>query len=73
MTQPTVSATPTRVRLTQLWTVDDVSDYLGVPVKTLYRWRCTGYGPIGRKVGKHVRYKPADVETWFDQLTDPAA
>ena len=31
--------------MTKLWTVQDVADYLGVPVKTLYQWRCTGYGP----------------------------
>lgn len=57
----------------QLWTVEDVADYLGVPVKTVYRWRTVGYGPGGRRVGKYVRYKPEEVIAWFDALTDPAA
>ena len=56
---------------TKLWTVTDVSDYLGVPVKTLYRWRTMGYGPAGRRVGKHLRYRSADVFAWVDDL-DPA-
>ncbi|MEU6267958.1 helix-turn-helix transcriptional regulator [Saccharopolyspora shandongensis] len=49
-----------------LWGIEDVSNYLGVPVGTLYQWRSRGYGPAGRKIGKYVRYKPDDVERWFD-------
>lgn len=52
----------------KLWTVDDVSEFLSVPVKTLYQWRTTGYGPPARRIGKHLRYKPDDVRTWFDNL-----
>ncbi len=37
----------------QLWTVRDVSEYLGVPVTALYRWRAHRYGPPARRVGKH--------------------
>ncbi|SFS94530.1 helix-turn-helix domain-containing protein [Saccharopolyspora flava] len=51
-----------------LWGTQDVADYLGVPIKTVYDWRAKGYGPMGRRVGKHVRYKPDDVERWFDSL-----
>ncbi len=53
----------------KLWTVQDVSEYLGVPVATLYQWRTTGYGPPARKIGKYLRYKPEDVETWLDSIT----
>ena len=53
----------------KLWTVQDVSEYLGVPVATLYQWRTQGLGPAARKVGKHLRYKPEDVEAWFDAIT----
>ncbi|HJP73494.1 MAG TPA: helix-turn-helix domain-containing protein [Pseudonocardiaceae bacterium] len=48
----------------KLWGVGDVAEYLGVPVNTLYAWRTKGYGPTGRRIGKHVRYRPADVEQW---------
>jgi hypothetical protein len=48
-----------------LWGPEAVSDYLGVPVNTLYQWRTRGYGPVGRKVGKHLRYEPDVVREWF--------
>ena len=53
----------------KLWTVQDVADYLGVPVTTLYQWRTHGYGPTARRVGKYLRYKPDDVIAWFDAIT----
>jgi DNA-binding transcriptional MerR regulator len=51
----------------KLWTVNDLSDYLGVPINTLYQWRTKGYGPTGRRMGKYVRYRPEDVTTWVEQ------
>lgn len=56
-----------------LWTVQDVAEYLGVPVRTLYDWRGKGYGPRARKVGKYLRYDAAEVRRWFDELADGAA
>jgi predicted DNA-binding transcriptional regulator AlpA len=50
----------------RLWSVEDVSDYLGVPVKTLYQWKWRGEGPPVRKIGRHLRYDPAKVRDWFD-------
>ncbi|GAB3479401.1 helix-turn-helix transcriptional regulator [Amycolatopsis cihanbeyliensis] len=50
-----------------LWTVDDVATYLGVPKNTLYQWRTKGYGPTGRRIGKHIRYRPQDVDAWVEQ------
>ncbi|MEO3861770.1 helix-turn-helix domain-containing protein [Acrocarpospora sp. B8E8] len=50
--------------LSRLWTVDDVSEYLGVPIATLYQWRHHRTGPRSRKVGRHLRYLPEDVESW---------
>jgi excisionase family DNA binding protein len=49
----------------RLWSVEDVADYLGVPVETLYRWRKVKYGPPAGRVGRHLRYDPADVRAWF--------
>ena len=57
----------------RLWTVQDVAEYLGVPVRTLYDWRCKGYGPRARKVGKYLRYEAAEVQRWFDELSDGVA
>ncbi|CAL9618348.1 hypothetical protein SUDANB95_05756 [Actinosynnema sp. ALI-1.44] len=56
-----------------LWTVADVSAFLGVPVHTLYGWRTKGYGPPARRVGKHLRYLPSEVRAWFEHLTAEVA
>jgi predicted DNA-binding transcriptional regulator AlpA len=50
----------------RLWSVQDVSRFLGVPVATLHQWRYVGTGPKAYRVGKHLRYDPADVKAWLD-------
>lgn len=52
-------------RVEALWTVQDVAAYLRVPVKTLYQWNWLGEGPPAGKVGRHLRYDPAEVRAWF--------
>ncbi|EME52757.1 MULTISPECIES: helix-turn-helix domain-containing protein [Amycolatopsis] len=47
-----------------LWSVEDVADYLRVPVKTLYQWKWLGEGPPVRKIGRHLRYDPTKVRAW---------
>jgi predicted DNA-binding transcriptional regulator AlpA len=49
----------------RLWSVQDVSRFLGVPVATLHQWRYLGSGPKAYRVGKHLRYDPADVGAWL--------
>lgn len=51
-------------KIEPLWTAEDVSAYLGVPVKTLYQWKWLGEGPPVRKIGRHLRYDPAAVRAW---------
>ena len=51
----------------RLWTVEDLSAYLGIPVATIRGWRAKGCGPPVRKIGKHLRYDPVKVNEWFDQ------
>jgi excisionase family DNA binding protein len=48
----------------RLWSVEEVSTYLGVPVKTLYQWKWRGEGPPVRKIGRHLRYDPAALKNW---------
>jgi excisionase family DNA binding protein len=47
---------------------DEVAGQLGVPVATLANWRSGGVGPVYLRVGRHVRYRPADLEAWLDGL-----
>ncbi|MCX5608243.1 helix-turn-helix domain-containing protein [Streptomyces sp. NBC_00047] len=46
---------------------DDVAELLDVPVETLYQWRKKRTGPPGFRVGRHVRYDPADVHAWIEE------
>ena len=47
-----------------------LSAYLGIPVASIYRWRYLGQGPRGIRVGRHVRFRLADVERWLDEQAD---
>lgn len=47
--------------------VTEVSDFLGVPEKTLANWRSGGTGPTYYKYGKHVYYRMSDVVTWLEE------
>ena len=57
----------------KLWSMQELADFLGVPVQTIYQWRKRQYGPPGRKMGKHIRYRRSEVEHWIDSLDDKAA
>jgi hypothetical protein len=57
----------------RLWSVQDVSAFLGVPVATLHQWRYLGTGPAAFRVGKHLRYDPDAVRRWLiDECTGAA-
>ncbi len=46
---------------------EGLANYLDVPVRTVYSWRHKGEGPKGSRVGRHVRYRLSDVDSWLDQ------
>jgi excisionase family DNA binding protein len=50
--------------MTELLTPEELAAYLKIPVRTIYDWRTRQYGPPARKIGKHLRYRKADVEMW---------
>lgn len=52
---------------------DDLSDLLSIPLATIYRWRSCGDGPRAMKLGRHVRYRMADVELWLESCADEPA
>lgn len=54
----------TPMEFSELWTIEEVANYLGVPKQTVYCWRTTGYGPQGFRVGKHLRWRAATVIAW---------
>jgi excisionase family DNA binding protein len=52
--------------MSNLLTPQEVADYLRVPVQTLYRWRYLGTGPRAALVGRHLRYRRADLDKWLE-------
>jgi excisionase family DNA binding protein len=51
--------------LDPLLSIDDLADYLGLPVRTIYAWRTEGKGPRGVLLGKHVKFYASDVQAWL--------
>jgi excisionase family DNA binding protein len=54
----------------RLWTVPELARFLGVPVATVYKWRTTGDGPPGLRIGRHLRYREREVLAWLDTRRD---
>lgn len=49
----------------RLMTVEEVAEFLSVPVATLYQWRHKGTGPTAFRVGRFLRYDLSDVRDWL--------
>jgi len=49
-------------------TLQQLSAYIQIPVRTIHYLRKKGDGPVGRKVGRSVRFKRAAVDAWFEGL-----
>ncbi|MFD7052008.1 helix-turn-helix domain-containing protein [Streptomyces mirabilis] len=46
---------------------DDIAEIFDVPKETVYQWRRKRTGPPGFRIGKHIRYDPADVRAYVTQ------
>lgn len=46
-------------------TVNQAADYLGLAVSTLNKWRCHGGGPVFIKMGRAVRYRIEDLDSFI--------
>jgi excisionase family DNA binding protein len=51
-----------------LWSVDDLASYLGVPRATVYVWSSRRVGPRSVRVGRYLRFRPTDVEAWLEEV-----
>jgi excisionase family DNA binding protein len=52
--------------LVRLLSISEVAGMLQVPRATLYQWRYLGDGPPSIRVGRYVRFDPADVAAWLE-------
>ena len=44
----------------------DASQFLNQSVRTLQKWRLTGYGPPFYKIGRSIRYKRRVIQEWLE-------
>jgi excisionase family DNA binding protein len=51
--------------------IDEVADYLGVSVTTIYDWRVSGKGPCAVRVGRHLKFALSDVAAWVAAHREP--
>ncbi|MER5445487.1 helix-turn-helix domain-containing protein [Streptomyces sp. NPDC002764] len=51
-------------------TPDDIAEMFDVPLETVYQWRKKRTGPPGFRIGKHLRYDPADVRAYVTDRKD---
>lgn len=47
----------------------EVAERFNIPETSLSKWRSLKIGPPYRKLGKHIRYKPAEVKDWIERQT----
>ena len=60
------ATTPTS-GLDPLLSIEELAEYLGVPVTTIYDWRVDGKGPCAIRVGRHVKFTVSDVLAWIGE------
>ncbi|MGH3506129.1 MAG: helix-turn-helix domain-containing protein [Nocardioidaceae bacterium] len=58
--------------LAPLLSIGELAEYLGVPIKTIYEWRQTGRGPVGIRMGRHLKFAVSDVRSWIENQREPA-
>ncbi|MDQ0934404.1 MULTISPECIES: helix-turn-helix domain-containing protein [Streptomyces] len=67
-------ATEPRALPSRYLTPDDLVEMFELPsVETVYQWRRKRTGPRGFRVGRHLRFDPADVRAWVDSRREGAA
>ena len=64
MTHPT---SPSSRRITL--TVVEAASYLGLAVSTLNKWRTYGGGPRFMRLGRAIRYRQSELDTYLSEQT----
>ncbi len=65
---PSPTATPRRPLPDRYLTPEDLVTLFSLEsIETVYAWRRKRTGPPAIRIGKHLRYDPADIRDWIDQ------
>ncbi len=62
------TTTPPETGLGPVLTLSQLAAQLGVTVQTLYDLRSQGRGPRGFRVGRELRFRVSEVDSWLAQL-----
>lgn len=57
--------------LEPLLSINELADYLGVPVSTIYDWRTNGKGPRAYRFGKRIMFGVTDIHAWMETMREP--
>jgi excisionase family DNA binding protein len=57
----------------ELLTARELAAELKVSLRTLERWRARGIGPAYVRLGRTVRYRRSDVNTWLERQRQNAS
>jgi excisionase family DNA binding protein len=52
-------------RLEPLLSIEELAEYLDVPVATIYDWRVDGKGPCAVRIGRRVKFSISDINAWI--------
>lgn len=63
---PDMNEHNTQATSRRLLSQTELAEYLQVPVRTIEDWRTRSYGPRFIRVGRRVRYRETDVDSWLD-------
>jgi len=69
--KPAIVDSAAKAQTPEIWMVEETAEYLRIPKATLYQWRYNGTGPRSIKVGRHIRYRRADVDEWLESNASP--
>lgn len=56
------------IELQQLLTFESVCNLTQTSPSTMYHLLCAGKGPASLKIGRNLRFQPAKVREWLDEL-----
>jgi predicted DNA-binding transcriptional regulator AlpA len=64
-------STPSFVKPTEMLNERQVADYVNMSLGSLRKWRLYRKGPKFVKLGRAIRYRRTDVETWLSSCPGP--
>ncbi len=50
----------------ELLTSREAADYVGVGIKSVYRWRYLGIGPVSARRGNRIVFRRSDIDAYLE-------